>query len=123
MLIRPKNYGAAAMIAWVAALGATAALADVPVEAPGTTKPTVTPQPPSESSDNPSANQTETPVNPPGNPKQSLSEQLDESEGVIVPPKGVDPEIKLSPPEGFKSEMPVLTPPGDPGGDQSIQPK
>ena len=50
----------------------------------------------------------------------TLSDKLARSDGVICPPN-VDPEIKAPTPEGGK--MPVIPPPGSPGGDPSIQPK
>ena len=100
----------------------TTASADAPVDAPGQTKPPVTAQPPAEGSDNPAANPLEAPVNPSNTPNQSLSKQLDEGEGVITPPAGIDPEIKLPPPKDFDSNMPVIKPPGETGTDQ-VQPK
>jgi hypothetical protein len=51
----------------------------------------------------------------------SLSDQLARSDGVICPPEKVDPAIKAPTPEG--GAMPVIPPPGSPGGDQSVQPK
>jgi hypothetical protein len=54
--------------------------------------------------------------------KDDLSEKLARSGGVICPPDHVDPEIKQpTPPTG--GSMPVIPPPGSPGGDQSVQPK
>jgi hypothetical protein len=54
--------------------------------------------------------------------KDDLSEKLARSGGVICPPEHVDPEIRQpTPPTG--GSMPVIPPPGSPGGDQSIQPK
>lgn len=53
----------------------------------------------------------------------SLSKQLDESEGVVTPPAGVDAEIRKPTPGDFSSDMPVIVPPGEPGGDQKVQPK
>ena len=54
--------------------------------------------------------------------KDDLSERLARSGGVICPPEHVDPEIKQpTPPTG--GTMPVIPPPGSPGGDQSVQPK
>jgi hypothetical protein len=54
--------------------------------------------------------------------KDDLSEKLARSGGVICPPEHVDPEIRQpTPPVG--GSMPVIPPPGSPGGDQSIQPK
>ena len=52
---------------------------------------------------------------------KTLSDHLAQSGGVICPPAAVDPEIKLPTPE--TGRMPVIPPPGTPGGDQSVQPK
>ena len=51
---------------------------------------------------------------------QSLSDKLNQSNGVICPPN-VDPGIKAPTPQAGK--MPVIPPPGSPGGDPSVQPK
>ncbi len=51
----------------------------------------------------------------------NLSERLARSDGVICPPSGVDPEIKLPTPE--TGRMPVIPPPGSPGGDPNVRPK
>jgi hypothetical protein len=53
-------------------------------------------------------------------PNQTLSEKLDQSNGVICPPN-VDPGIKAPTPNAGK--MPVIPPPGSPGGDPNVQPK
>jgi hypothetical protein len=54
--------------------------------------------------------------------KDDLSERLARSGGVICPPEHVDPEIRQpTPPVG--GSMPVIPPPGSPGGDRSVQPK
>ena len=53
---------------------------------------------------------------------QSLSERLGRSGGVIQPPAQVDPEIHVQPP-ATDNKMPVIPPPGTPGGDQSVKPK
>jgi hypothetical protein len=50
-----------------------------------------------------------------------LSDQLAKSKGVICPPAGVDPGIVAPPVNGGR--MPVIPPPGTPGGDPSIQPR
>ncbi|MBS0249495.1 MAG: hypothetical protein JSR78_00335 [Proteobacteria bacterium] len=64
---------------------------------------------------------------PPASANQSgqvpLSKKLEKNEGVIKPPRGIDPEIRQPPPERTGDKMPVIVPPGEPGGDQSIQPK
>src|SRR3954469_24286014 len=56
----------------------------------------------------------------------SLSERLDRSKGVIVPPASTantDPGlVKPAPSTGTRS-MPVIPPPGTPGGDPDVQPK
>ena len=52
---------------------------------------------------------------------KSLSEQLARSDGVICPPTGVDPDIRAPTPQG--GSMPVIPPPGSPGGDPNIRPK
>jgi hypothetical protein len=51
----------------------------------------------------------------------NLSEKLARSDGVICPPAHVDSEIRAPTPPG--GAMPVIPPPGSPGGDQSIKPK
>ena len=51
---------------------------------------------------------------------QSLSDKLNQSNGVICPPN-VDPGIKAPTPQAGKT--PVIPPPGSPGGDPSVQPK
>jgi hypothetical protein len=50
-----------------------------------------------------------------------LSDQLAQSNGVICPPAGVDPEMPQSPPQG--GVMKVVPPPGSPGGNPNVQPK
>jgi hypothetical protein len=49
-----------------------------------------------------------------------LSNKLSQSNGVICPPD-VDQGMKAPTPNTGK--MPVIPPPGSPGGDQNIQPK
>ena len=55
-----------------------------------------------------------------GDFSKSLSEKLDQGGGVICPPN-VDPAIKAPTPQTGK--MPVIPPPGSPGGDPKVQPK
>jgi hypothetical protein len=52
----------------------------------------------------------------------NLSQKLAQSNGVLCPPKEVDPGMRApTPPVG---RMPVIKPPGTPGSpDQSVQPK
>jgi hypothetical protein len=54
-------------------------------------------------------------------PLSGTSSNLARSGGVITPPADVDPHIKRMP---LRSDdpMPVIPPPGTPGGDPSIKP-
>jgi hypothetical protein len=52
----------------------------------------------------------------------NLSDKLARSGGVICPPQQVDPDIKAPTPRSGGA-MPVIPPPGSPGGDPSVQPK
>jgi hypothetical protein len=51
----------------------------------------------------------------------NLSDKLARSGGVICPPEHVDPAMKQPTPPG--GSMPVIPPPGSPGGDPTVQPK
>jgi hypothetical protein len=51
----------------------------------------------------------------------NLSDHLARTEGVICPPTGVDPEMHKEPPA--TGTMPVIPPPGAPGGDPTVRPK
>lgn len=53
----------------------------------------------------------------------NLSERLNRSEGVITPPAGVDSGMATRAPAANTGTMPIITPPGEPGGNQAIQPK
>ncbi len=77
-----------------------------------------TPVPKSPDAHNPAADQQ-----PPVKTDEPLSEKLDKNEGVLVPPSGVDPKIHIDPPAETGDRMPVIVPPGEPGGNQQIQPK
>lgn len=52
---------------------------------------------------------------------QTLSEKLAQTDGVLCPPANVDPDIRAPTPQ--TGPMPVIPPPGGPGGDQSVRPK
>jgi hypothetical protein len=54
--------------------------------------------------------------------REPLSDKLAQSGGVLCPPTGVDPEIRAPTPQ-TGSDMPVIPPPGSPGGDPTIRPK
>jgi len=64
---------------------------------------------------------------PVGTPRAgSLSERLDRSNGVIAPPASIadtDPGIVKPAPSTGATAMPVIPPPGTPGGDPKVQPK
>jgi hypothetical protein len=51
---------------------------------------------------------------------QTLSERLDQTNGVICPPD-IDPGMKAPTPDAGKT--PVIPPPGSPGGNPNVQPK
>ncbi len=51
----------------------------------------------------------------------TLSDKLNESNGVIHPEGAVDPGIQKTAPA--TGTMPVIPPPGSPGGDTGVQPK
>jgi hypothetical protein len=56
-----------------------------------------------------------------GQRTEPLGDKLAKSDGVLCPPAGVDPEIRAPTPDG--GNMPVIPPPGSPGGDPSVRPK
>jgi hypothetical protein len=56
-----------------------------------------------------------------GQSRQPLGEKLAQSDGVLCPPSGVDPEIRAPTPD--TGNTPVIPPPGSPGGDPRIRPK
>jgi hypothetical protein len=57
-----------------------------------------------------------------GQSHEPLGDKLARSDGVLCPPPGVDPEIRApTPPDTGK--MPVIPPPGSPGGDPNLRPK
>jgi hypothetical protein len=51
---------------------------------------------------------------------EPLSDKLARTDGVLCPPN-VDPDIKAPTPPG--GAMPVIPPPGSPGGNPNVQPK
>ena len=52
---------------------------------------------------------------------KNLSDKLSQSGGVICPPSVGDRDIKVPTPKG--GAMPVIPPPGSPGGNPNVQPK
>ena len=53
---------------------------------------------------------------------EPLGDKLAKSDGVLCPPSGVDPEIRAPTPDAG-GKMPVIPPPGSPGGDPNVRPK
>ena len=58
-----------------------------------------------------------------GSSGDSLSHQLNRSGGVIHPPTNVDPGLTRPAPEVGPHSMPVIPPPGTPGGNPDVKPK
>ena len=56
-----------------------------------------------------------------GQSNEPLGDKLARSDGVLCPPAGVDPEMRAPTPN--TGNMPVIPPPGSPGGDPSVRPK
>lgn len=56
-----------------------------------------------------------------GQSGSNLSDKLSRSNGVICPPAGVDPQMRVPAPQ--EGRTPVIPPPGTPGGDQHTIPK
>jgi hypothetical protein len=56
-----------------------------------------------------------------GQSREPLGDKLAQSDGVLCPPAGVDPEMRAPTPDAGKT--PVIPPPGSPGGDPSVRPK
>jgi hypothetical protein len=96
-------------------------------QAPPQTKPPVTPKAEQNSPENctPATIGQGSDIDDKSQPKvaqdKSLSDKLARSSGVICPPQHVDPDMTQPAPPG--GPMPVIPPPGTPGGDQSVHPK
>ena len=94
-----------------------------PTEAWAQTDNPLPPAPPEVQEKTPRATTPEEP--PTAAPDTPLSEELERSEGVIVPvDPGVDPDMVQPPPDtGGAATMPVIPPPGTPGGNPNVRPK
>jgi hypothetical protein len=55
-------------------------------------------------------------------PADAGVDKIKPQDGVIKPPTNVDPDIQIKPP-ATGSTMPIIPPPGSPGGDPNIKPK
>jgi hypothetical protein len=53
---------------------------------------------------------------------QTLSDTLSRQQGTLQPP-AVDPGMRKPPPQRGQGAMPVIPPPGTPGGNQQVVPK
>jgi hypothetical protein len=56
-------------------------------------------------------------------PPGTLSHHLDKSGGVLHPPADVDPQMAKPTPSTPGHSMPVIPPPGTPGGNAKVKPK
>uniref|UniRef100_Q07SU2 Uncharacterized protein n=1 Tax=Rhodopseudomonas palustris (strain BisA53) TaxID=316055 RepID=Q07SU2_RHOP5 len=56
-----------------------------------------------------------------GQAREPLGDRLARSDGVICPPAGIDTEMRIPAPD--VGTMPVIPPPGSPGGTPNAQPK
>jgi hypothetical protein len=63
------------------------------------------------------------PSNPKGETGKPLGDTLAQSDGVLCPPPGIDPEMHAPTPNPPSGSMPVIPPPGSPGGDMNVRPK
>ncbi len=107
-----RSLGLAAALLALAAGGIPSALAQSPPPAPPLSAPPASPE-----------CQRGTTATAPGETTGTadLSDTLSRSKGIICPPAGIDPGIAAPPVGG--GVMPVIPPPGTPGGDTSIVPK
>jgi hypothetical protein len=53
----------------------------------------------------------------------TLSDKLEQSDGVIRPPANASPDITVPAPVPNPGTTPVIRPPGSPGGNQQLDPK
>jgi hypothetical protein len=58
-----------------------------------------------------------------GSASESLSRKLDRSNGVITPPRHVDPGLTQAPPPAGPQSTPVIPPPGGPNGPPNVTAK
>jgi len=56
-----------------------------------------------------------------GQSNEPLGDKLARSDGVLCPPAGVDPGMRAPTPD--TGNMPVIAPPGSPGGNPNVRPK
>jgi hypothetical protein len=121
-----RDGGVRAALA-VCLLAAVATVCHTPAALAQASPPIVTPGDPlrtiPERIEPPASNTPDTPLAVPKAPPGSLSDQLSRGDGVIEPPKGVDPEMSVRPPASDGGRMPVIPPPGTPGHPSPVRPK
>jgi hypothetical protein len=59
----------------------------------------------------------------PASPGSNPSDKLNQSGGVIAPNQDIDPKMQVRPPDPGPTSMPVIPPPGSPGGNPNVIPK
>jgi hypothetical protein len=82
---------------------------------------TLTPQSPS-GAENPAPGDT-SPGKDSVTAPPATSEQLSRSGGIIKPPDNVDRKIEAPTPNPGPQSMPIVPPPGSPGGNPDVKPK
>lgn len=58
-----------------------------------------------------------------GSTGNTLSDKLEQSDGVIRPPETATPDMRAPAPVPNPGTTPVIPPPGSPGGNQQVDPK
>lgn len=58
-----------------------------------------------------------------GKTGEALGDKLAKSDGVLCPPQTGASDMRVPAPDAGASKMPVIPPPGSPGGDPSVRPK
>jgi hypothetical protein len=104
---------------WIA-VGAALWFAAFAVPAAGQTSP---PAPPAPHETDKVIPEKQSPPMPMPGDSGNLSDKLKDTNGVIAPPSNMDPSINKPAPAPNAGSMPVIPPPGSPGGRQDIVPK
>jgi hypothetical protein len=63
------------------------------------------------------------PAQEPSSTGSTLSDKLEQSDGVIRPPQTSTPDMTVPAPVPDPGTTPVIPPPGSPGGNQQVDPK
>jgi hypothetical protein len=73
------------------------------------------------------AQQPTPPVTPPNSPPEIIAPRQDDTTGKanggVIRPPNVDPDIDIKPPADASQSMPIIPPPGAPGGNPQVIPK